>query len=141
MSMPTIRIDRRGVTVTVRRDGVELRTIICRSLQAAVALEAKLSGDATFTSWWVTVNEDPRPSAAHPYERPFADSPTPAARRSQSRRQISVTADDTLLTITDGERTRRKSCSTAKVARNLATRYRNSPELAERWLYADARAP
>ena len=39
------------------------------------------------------------------------------------------------------ERTRRKKCSTDTVARNLATRYSNNPELAERWLYEDKRDP
>ncbi len=139
--MLTIRVERRDVTVSVSRDGVPLRCCICRCLQAAVALETKLNGDTAFASWWVTANEDPKPSAAHPYERPFADSPTPAAQRTLSRRHIRVTADDTILIVTDGERTRQKSCSTDMVARNLATRYSNSPELAERWLYADDRAP
>lgn len=156
--MLTLRVERRDVTVSVRRDGVLLRTFVCRCLQAAVALETKLNGDTTFASWWVTANEDPKPSAAHPFERPFAAIPTPAAQRPPSRRHIratadhtqtpaaqrtlssrhiSVAADDTLLIVTDGERTRRKWCSTGMVARNLASRYSNTPGLAERWLYAD----
>ena len=160
-TMFTIRVERSEVTVSVSRDGVRLRTFVCRCLQAAVALETKLNGDTAFASWWVTANEDPKPSAAHPYERPFSetpipaaqrtlsrrhtsitadDTPTPAAQRTLSRHLISVTADDTLLIVTDGERTRQKWCSTGLVARNLASRYSNSPELAERWLYAEERA-
>jgi len=129
--------ERKGLTVSVRRDGFVLRSFVCRSLQAAVSLEAKLTADTNFASWWATANDDPKPAAAHPYERPFSNAPTPAVPRTKSRRQISVATDDALLIVTDGERTRWKACSTGLAARNLATRYSNNPELAERWLYAE----
>ena len=137
--MAWICAERNGLTVSLHRDGLVLRSYLCRSLQAAVSLEAKLTADANFASWWATASEDPKPAVAHPYERPFSSAPTPAVLRAKSRRQISVTTDDALLIVTDGERTRRKACSTGLAARNLASRYTNSPELAERWLYAEVR--
>ena len=137
--MAGICTERNGLTVSIHRNGLVLRSTLCRSLQAAVSLEAKLTADANFALWWATANEDPRPTAAHPHERPFSSAPTPALLRTKSRRQISVTTDDALLIVTDGERTRRKACSTGLAARNLASRYTNSPELAERWLYAELR--
>lgn len=134
-----ISAERKGLTVSVSRDSFLLRSFVCRSLQAAVTLETKLIADTNFASWWATASDDPQPSAAHPHERPFTDTPTPAVLRTKSHRRISVTTADALLIISDGERTRRKACSNNTVARNLSTRYSNDPELAERWLYAERR--
>ena len=136
-----IHVERKDVTVSVFRGSYQLRTFMCRCLQAAVTLETKLNADAPFASWWATANDDPKPGVAHPYERPVSNTPTPVIQRIKARRTLTVTTESTCLIITDGERTRRKKCSTDTVARNLATRYSNNPELAERWLYEDKRDP
>ncbi len=136
-----IHVERKDLTVSVYRGGFQLRSFMCRCLQAAVTLETKLNADAPFASWWATANDDPKPGVAHPYERPVSNTPTPVVQRTNARRTLTVTTECTVLIISDGKQTRRKRCSTDTVACNLATRYGNNPELADRWLYGDKRDP